>query len=889
MSLPGWFDRRRRIEDDFQAEIDSHLALAAQDRVADGADRDAARAAAKKEFGNVTLTTEAVRRVWSPWWMEALIDLWQDVRYAVRLAAKSPGFSLTVIAVLALGISLNTAVFTMFKGLALEPLAGVPSSGFFDVIMSRTKAGRDQPISYPDYKYLREHDRAHVGLAASSVTLTSVGLGDRSRRVMAEFVSGNYFEALGVTAQIGRTFGAIDEITPGGHPVAVIGNGLWRRQFGGDPAIVGKTIHVNTHPLTVVGVADARFHGTIVSWDIEVFIPLMMATEIGLRFGPGGDPLASASVPWLMVLGRRQSGVSGTTAASQLSRLSTDVATEWPVEEVSERFRRIPIWQSPFGAQTYLLPAVAVLGAMGAVLLLIVCANVAGLVLARGISRRGEVALRLALGASRGRVLRLLFIESALLAVPGAAASLLLVCYALPYVSASMATVAPIRLFYNLSTDQWVIGFAVLASCVTAIGFGLVPAWRSTQVDLAKVMKDDLSPRGSTRGRFRTVLVIGQVSASLFLLVSAGLVNRSLEAARRADTGFDANQVISLTVDLRPSGYDDARGRLFYEAVLDRARNDRMVESATLAAWYPMSLVEPPGQKADVEGYQPRRDEDLTTFSNVVAPDYFHTLRIPIEAGREFSANDNRSALPAVVVNHTLATRFWGGPAAAIGKRLRLASGKEWRTVVGVARDVKYARIDESPRLYVYLPFTQVYQSSMMLHTRSPLTAAAALDSARGYIRAMDSDVPIVEAKSLVEQTTAALTVFQMTAGMLLIFGTAAMALAAMGLYGLVSYTVKLSTHEIGIRIALGAGRLHVVWRFLLRGLRLGVIGAACGLVASVVVTRLLSSVLFGVSAIDPISFATAALVVVLSVALASLVPAWRAARTNPMTALRHH
>jgi predicted permease len=888
VALFQWMRRRRPVDHDLQEEIYSHLAMAAQDRVADGADPETARLAARREFGNVTLATEASQRIWSIGWIEAARDLLQDGRYAVRLLPRSPGFSLIVIAVLALGIGLNAAVFTLFKGLALKPLPGVDGSAGLGVVMAQTSAGRPMPLSYPDYQYLRDHDRAFAGLAGSSMSMFSLGLGNRGERVWGEFVTGSYFQLFGVRARLGRTLLPSDEVAPGKHPVVVISDGLWRRAFGSDPDIVGKTVNLNAYPLTVVGVTDPAFHGAVVSLDVDAFVPLMMVPQLGLfNQAPKPGQLYDRKVPLLVVFGRLLPGTTLATASAQAAVLSTRLAADAPLQDYSQRVMVLPIWRSPYGAQTYMLPAVVVLGAMGALLLLIVCANVAGLVLVRGISRRGEIAVRLALGASRARILRLLFIENLVLAVPGAALGLLLAWRALPLLWSGAAGGAPGRMFLDVSVDRIVIGFAVLSSCASALFFGFIPALRSSRVDLVSVMKDDLSPRGAARGRFRAALVVAQVAVSLLLLVGAGLVARSLDAARRADAGFDPRNVTSLTMDLRPNGYDEARGRAFYQQLLDTVRADDGIDSASLAAIYPMTMVDSVSQKFVVEGYQPRRDEDLIFLFNVVTPDYFRTLRIRLVTGREFDPRDDASAPQVAIVNDTLARRFWGSAPNAIGKRLRLAAG-ESRTVVGVAGDVKYARINEDPRPFVYLPFLQSYTSNMILHTRGSAGPVKLLEQARGHVQTLDPNLPILEAKSLSEQTNAALGVFEMTARTLLIFGVAAMGLAAMGIYGLVSYTVKQSTHEIGIRMALGARRADVIMRFLGRGLRLGTIGAAVGIVASLVVTRLLGTLLYGVSATDAVSFATASVVVLGSVVVATLIPAWRAARTNPMAALRH-
>jgi putative ABC transport system permease protein len=382
--------------------------------------------------------------------------------------------------------------------------------------------------------------------------------------------------------------------------------------------------------------------------------------------------------------------------------------------------------------------------------------------------------------------------------------------------------------------------------------------------------------------------VVAQVAVSLMLLVGAGLATRSVEAARNAYPGFDANQVTALTVDVKQNGYDEPRGRVFYRKLLDAARADAGVESATLAAFAPLGFLDTPARRVAVEGYQPRRGEDLSFMFNAIAPDYFRTLHIDVTAGRSFEERDDDAAAPVAIVNTTFAQRFWGSPASAIGKRIHTAGDGDWRTVVGVAADLKYSRINEAPRPYVYLPFFQSYRSSMILHTRGAAPVDRLLDQARTYVAALDPDLPILHATAMANMRRGALILFDLMATMLFVFGAAGMVLAAMGTYGLVSYTVKQSTREIGIRMALGAPARSVVLTFLERGLRLGAIGAAAGVVGALAASRLLGSVVFGVSATDPVSFARALAIVLGGVIVATIVPAWRAARTNPLSALRH-
>jgi predicted permease len=879
-------------EDDFQAEIRAHLKIAADEKVAGGANLQDAPLESLKEFGNVTLTTEAARRVWTPWWVEAVFDQVNDIRYAIRALGKNPVFALTVVGVLALGIGLNAAVFTMLKSIALAPLAGVDRSSQLSTVFRETTAGRPLSLSYPDYQYVRDHNQAFAGLLGSTLATVGLGKGRGSRALFAELVTGNYFSVLGVHAERGRTLLPSDEVAPGQHPVVVLSDGLWRRDFGADPEIVGRTLEINNFPLTIVGVADRSFHGTTVVYDVELYIPVMMAPDLGFAFGsrqttPSGI-FADRGASFFEPQGFLRPGVSLANASAQADALWAAQANERALADASERLRVVPFRNSPGGAPLQLLPTLMVLSVMGLLVLMIACANIAGLVLVRGVSRRGEVAVRLALGATRTRIVRLLVVENLVLAIPGAIFGVLLASRGIPLlVGYAEALAAPRRVFFNVGVDGLVNGFAVLVACGSALVFGFVPALQSSRVDLVTVINQDASPRGAARGRLRAGLVIAQVAVSLLLLVGSGLVTRSLDAARRTNPGYDPSHATSIAVDVKQSGYDERRGRVFYRHLLDDVRSDSGTESATLAAYEPLAFLDTPSRRLAIEGYEPRRDEDLASLSNIVGPDYFRTLRINLVAGRPFEERDDDGAAAVAIVNSTLANKYWSGAANAIGKRIRVADG-EWRTIVGVAADIKYVRIDESPRPYVYLPFLQAYRSSMILHTRGAAPADALVDRARVHVAALDANLPILYAKRLDERMGGALMLFNLMATMLFVFGVAGMALAAMGTYGLVSYTVKESTHEIGIRMALGASGPSVVRTFLGRGLKLGAVGAAIGIVAALVLTRVLGNALFGVSATDATAFVRALAVVIGGVVMATLLPAWRAARTNPLAALRH-
>jgi macrolide transport system ATP-binding/permease protein len=880
MGFLSWLFRRRAIDRDLDAEIRAHFEMAVADRIAGGEDPQSARLAAINEFGNVLQAKEDARHVWRGGIVAMIADLCQDVRFGVRMVLKNPAFSLVVIAVLSLGIAGNAAIFSLFKGLALKPVSGVRDSSRMSVALGRTADGRGVGLSLPDYRYIKEHDQAFEDLTGSSMIFANVGLGEHSERVVAELVTGNYFQGLGVGAKLGRTLGPADDIAPGQHPVAVISDALWRASFGADPGVIGKTLHLNGRPLTIVGVADSAFNGTMVSMGVDVFAPIMMQPELSPP-----SRLDSWGIFMMTTMGRLKPGVSNESANAQLSVLASQLDAEHPINNFTRRHRVVPIWQSPFGAQTYLLPAIAMLGGMGMLILLVVCANVANLVLVRGVSRRGELGVRLALGASRGRLLRLLFVEHMVLAIPGALIGVALASFLLPLIGGASSS-APTRMYLDTSVDAYVMIFAVALACACAIVFGFVPALRTSRVELTTVLSD-VSPRTASRGWLRSMLVVSQVAASLVLLIGAGLVLRSYAAAVKADGGFDSTNVTSVAVDLQTAGYDQERGGVIVTRLLDTLGAEPAFESASLATNVPMSLVDGASRSTTIEGYAPRSDEDMMFLFNIVAPQYFHTLRIPLLAGREFARTDDVNAQPAVVINETMARRFWQTPEHAIAKRIRSGDG-QWRTIVGVVKDVKYSRLSEGPRSFVYYPLLQTYAPSLTVHARANGDLNYAMRRVRHHVQEIDPAIPITRATTLREQTRVALSIYQMSAGALTMFGVMTILLAAIGIYGVVAYTVKQSTQEIGIRMAIGARRVDVAWSFLSRGAALAAAGAIIGLAIAIALSGALRSLLYGVGARDIISFAGGTALVIGIALMASFFPAWKASKTDPLSALRH-
>ena len=807
-----------------------------------------------------------------------------DVRYAWRLLLRSPGYALVAVAVLALGIGANTVAFGYYQALALSPLPGVTGSADIQVIAARSNGGRIVGLSHRDFRDLQGRMQAYSGVAGSDFIAFTLGRGAAARRITAEAVTGNYFELLGVTAQLGRVLTAADDVTPRGHPVAVLSDTLWRRRFAADRAIVGRTIELNNVPITVVGVAHSSFHGTVVGIDIELFMPVMMLPALSAGYNALEDPRAQM----LFGLARPREGISAAQARADVQRAGTLLDAERPNDELGERAVAIRIADSPQGLQTYGGPLVWLMGGTAALLLVVVCANVAGLVLVRTVGRRGEIAARLSLGATPARVGRLLLLEALLVAVPGAALGLLMPQLADPYLTSARSAIS-VPIYVHLDTAPIAI-IALLLAFVSAVLCGFLPGVRASRLDLASAMKDGLSPRAPSVGRLRSTLVVCQVAMSLVLLVGTALVVRSLNAAREASPGFDPRDVATVVIDLRPAGYGGLDGYNFYRRLLDDLRAMDGVEAVSLMRTPLLMVWDFGGRLFAVEGHARGAGDDFEFGFNIVSSGHFRTLKIPLIAGRDFHHDEPPQRV--AIVNETLARRFWGSPGNAIGRRLETADWTTfepvWMTIVGVARDIKYTRLNEEPRPYVYLPFSQAFAPAMAIEVRAAGASPALLDRIRRHIGTLDPAVPIIEARMMAEQTNLGFALYDAAARVLVFIGAAAIALASIGIYGMVAYTVKQSAHEIGIRMAVGAPRGHIVQRYAAGGVRVGAIGAVIGIAGALSVTRLITSLLYGVRPTDVLSFAAATALVVSAALAASLVPAWRASRVDPLVTLRN-
>jgi predicted permease len=811
-------------------------------------------------------------------------EIWfRDLRYAVRQLARAPGFTAVAVLTLSIGIGANTAIFGVVNELLLRPPAHVVEPERVVSIWTSDFSGPPYGTSsYPDYEVFREQRDIMVDVAAYGLVPGNLVTTEETVRLAIEQVTSNYFDVLGVRAAQGRLLvsGEADERAP----LVVLGYELWRDRFGADAAVVGRTVRLNADTFTIVGIAPEGFEGSQrIFGGVDAWVPLET-----LSAGRPGR-LAERGSRSLRLLGRLQPGVSLDAARARYGVVANQLLASYPDEwrDVTSRGRTITVLPE---SESRLPPELrgAVVGFLSlllagfALVLLICCVNIANLLLARAGGRVRSVAIRVSLGASRARLVRELMTESVALAALGCAGAIL-VTYASARLLARWRP--PGDLTLDVGIDWRVLGFALAAAVVAAAVFGLAPALNLTRLGAASALKDGaLAVVGKRRFGLRGALISAQVSISLVLLVCAGLFLRSLQHAATVDPGFDADNVVVASFDLRTQGYSEPRGRSFFAELSERIAGLPGVRAVTLAQKVPLS-GDSGRSRAVIEDYEPQPGEDMEFNNNVVGPDYFDVMRVPLVSGRGFTTADREGAPQVAVVNETFAARYWPGE-SPIGKRLASFADASDIEIVGVARDGKYQMLTEAPLPYIYRPFLQRY-AEMTLHVRVARDGDAFLPTLRREIRAVDGQLPILRLASMRSETAFATLPQRIAATLLGACGGLALLLAAIGLYGVVAYAVSQRTREIGIRMALGAGRRAVVSMVLAGSMNVVAIGLAIGFALALAAGRVVESFLGDVSYADPVALIAGPIVMTACALVASWLPARRAARIDPMKALR--
>jgi predicted permease len=891
-----WFNRLKRRLDylfhrgqfdrEMEDEMRFHLEMSERDKAGAGADPSAARSGARREVGSVAKALESSREVWGWSWLEGFA---RDLRYSARRLAGSPGFTLTAVGSLAIGLASVTTIFTLINALLLRPLPGRDPGQLVTIYTSDFSGPLHGASSYSDYLDFRANAKTLRDLAAYAPAQAILTIDERAEPAILEEVTSSYFDTLGVSMHLGRGF-----VQPGGGGSApqaetVLSYRLWQ-DLGGDAALVGKTVRLDNTAYTVVGVAEQGFQGFNRGLSVDAWRPIEAAR--------GAEWLAARSSRGMFLVGRL-AAADIDAARSEFAVLAARQYQAYP-EEWHDRFdkprvvtveseresRIFPMFRGP------VLAFLGLLAAAAALVMAVACANVAGLFLVRATQRTREISVRLALGAGRMRVARQLLTESVLVA-GGAAAIALLFAYAASRTALAALPQMPFKVGLDLTLDAAVFLFGVAVAGLTAVAFGLAPALRASRVDLRRAMAEGgPAGRGGDGSWLRSSFLVAQVAVSTVLLIGAGLLWRSFSNAGAIELGFNPDRVVVATVDVGAAGYDEAMGRAFYDQLETRLAALPGVDAAAVAHLVPFSAEASSRRGFSVEGYHPAPGEDMEIYFNFIGASYFRTLGMTLKLGRELSAQDAQGSPPVAVVNEAFVRRFWPGQ-NAVGKRLAGGSQSEGRTefpieVVGVVADARYLSLSDAVKPRVYLPSAQAYGDERIVLVRAQGDIDQAMRQMQEVIREIGPAVPVIHVQRMNDLTALMLWPVQTAAWLAGALGVIALLLTATGLYGMVAYSVRQRTKEVGIRSALGAGSRRLAAMLMGQGFRLTLAGLGLGLGAAFGVTRFAEFLLYGVSPVDPWTFVGIACLLTAVVTLGCWLPARRAARGNPVQALRY-
>jgi predicted permease len=868
-------------------ELSQHLEDRYQELLNEGISEDEAQHTVRKELGeNDRIITwramQGIHRQKTTFatGSNAGARLWQDLRYSVRMLRKQPSVTLIIVLSIGLAIGANTTVFTWMEGLVLNPTPLVKDSSMLVAVNSANKdgtAGEADPFSYLTYVDWREKTQSFDGLIAHAIIRLNLRKGDemQGEPIWGELVSGNYFNVLGVPAVLGRTFSPDEERN--GAAVTVLNYTLWQRSFGGDPGVIGRQLRLNGNEVTVIGVAPEGFNGVLAAYRYDLWIPVTLQPLL-----QGRNRILDRNDRWLQGTARLKPEVTLAQANEQMKLLAQNISQargETPITGAVVKLMR----QRFSGVGFY--PLFSTLLAVTILVLLIACANVANLLLARASARGREIGIRFALGARRSYVIRQLMMESLLLSLIGGCAGLLFTRWA-KYFVVLLSPPTPQPRFWHLELDGRTILLAFLITLVTALIFGTVPALRAAKTDLVSTLKEEGRGISGSRSRLRSALIIAQVAFSLVALVSAGLFFRSLQEAEKIDVGFsEPDHLLLVGTDFNMAGLKREDALTAADRLLDRVRTLPGVSSASLSTMVPLGFSGHLYSPTKIQDYVAAPDEDTTIERVVVSDGYFETMGIPIVEGRSITTQDRSSAQRIAVVNQAFAKRYFP-ERDAIGKRVD--QGQGWATVVGVAKDSKYRTLDEAPAPVIYWPLQQSYMSGITLHVRTTDPPKMLLETARGVFADINANLPFLEPRTMTEHMSAATFRQSFGAMMLGAFGVLALLIAAVGLYGVLSFAVAQRTKEIAIRMAMGATPRQVMSLVLRQGLFLTLIGIALGSGLALIAGRLLQAQLLGVRASDSLTFVGVTLLLVSMALAASLLPARRATKVDPLVTLRY-
>jgi macrolide transport system ATP-binding/permease protein len=812
--------------------------------------------------------------------MQAFI---QDIRFGFRMLLRSPGFSILALLCLTLGIGTNAAVLSWIEGILIRPYPLVPHQDRMFALIGTTRGvlGHNG-LSYPDFVDFEKNSTLFESFIIDRITGTTLSVGDRAERAAVGIVSTNYFDALGVQPILGRGFRSEEAIGRNAHPVTVISYRTWKDRYKGDPEIIGKTQFLNGVQHTIIGVAPERFHGTFVGYSFSFWVP----TSMQEAFDTTGYKLEERGARWIEGYAILKPGVSRQQAQAELNSISQRLEKDFPDTNRGHENELVPLWKTPFNGAGNMTSTLAITMAVVFLVFLIACANVSNLLLARSLLRRHEMAMRLALGAGRFRLVRQLVTEGLLLSLIGALGGMAVAYWCRNALVLAFPPALPgMVIDYPGQIDWRVLAVSAGICIASTLLFALVPAIRASDVDLSNALKTEAGGvlGGSSRSRLRSGLVLVQVSLSFILLAGTGLLLQSLIKMRNASPGFNTS-VVSSVVDLFSAGYKLDAAKTFHTQLLDRVRTLPGVESAALTRVIPFSYNVFSSSPIEVDGYQPPPNEQPTVEYIEVTEDYLKTLGIPIVSGREFARTDDDNAPPLAIINETMAAKYWPGK-DPVGQRLKAKD--RWLQVVGIAKNSNYHSKTEAPIPFFYVPLRQNFRVQNALLIRTPETPDAMMNALAREVHALDPNLAPLITDRLQDQIDLISYSQRLAVTLVALFGGMALFLAAIGLYAVVSYTVSQGTRELGLRLALGAGAKDLIRLVMSRGLLLTASGVAIGVLGAIVLTRLMGNMLYKVSPHDPLAFGCAIVVIMIASLAACFFPAWRATRIDPTQALR--
>jgi len=872
--------RKDQVDRELDEELGAYLEMEAAEKMKEGMSRKDAVRTVRLERGSLEITKEVVR---SGGW-ESLVDtLWRDLLFAVRMLRRNPGSTAAVVIALALGIGLNTTVFSFVNALLLRPPEGVKApEELREIWMHNPRDSGAQaylPLTYPDYLYYRDHNQSFEGMLVydfepQMVTWNRSGEGQTE---FGQLVSGNFFSLLGVNAVLGRTISAEDDQPANPQPVVVLGYGFWRRHLGSDSTIVGKTLMLNGVNYNVIGVTPARFTGLLVGFEPDFWAPTAMVEQITRDKGR----LSNWGVHSLIAIGRLKPEASTNGARAEAGVLEHQIEKEHPDLKRNLGATVFPATLVPAPFRIYVSAFTALLMAVFGLVLLIACANVASFLLARATGRTREMAVRSALGARRGRLIQQMLVESTLLSSVAGLLGLILAYWTAPLLLALKPTSLPITL--RLPIDWRVLVFTIIVSLICGVAFGLTPALRSAKVQLASNLKDETRPAGFRKSRLRSLLMTGEVATCTVLLVCATLCVRSLRNASSINPGFNTQHVIAATLDPGSLGYSDTLVRTFYEQLSEHVRALPGVTAASFTDHLPLG---PAREHTILDPMHPEssKNDPIPVDILRVAPEYFQTMGIPLLRGRDFVSSDGAEGSGVAIINEALAIRLSKNQ-DPVGQRITFFREKSSTEVIGVVPTGKYRTIGEAPVPVAYLPQLRARRTLVVRTSSDPATL---LDSIRREIHSVDPNIAPTDLETMQQYMSLPLFPARTTGLLLGVSGFLALVLTTIGLFGVISYIVSQRTHEIGVRVALGAQRTDVLNLIIRHGLLLTVIGLVIGLGIAFGAGHLLSFLLYGIAPTDPATFIAVAIVLCAVVLLACYIPARRAMRVDPMVALRY-